>query len=158
MSQQHLPHPRVRANSVSTSAAKTVGINAARQQVRQFPQPQSLPAWLRSLLSLQRGVRIVFGGIFGLSLIGYGCTVYTQDTWKHQHGQLKRLQVQERQQSVMTENLKHQLAATAEEPNSKLVPPAPKQMLFLPSAPARPAKLVPIDPTATTTQQPPVGY
>jgi hypothetical protein len=155
---QHLPPPRVRANSNAIPSTKTVGINAARQQVRQFPQPQSSPVWLRSLLSLHRGVKIVFGGIFGLSLIGYGFTVYTQDTWKHQHGQLKRLQVQERQQSVMTENLKHQLAATAEEPNSKLVPPAPKQILFLPSAPARPARLLPSAPTAPTPQQPPVGY
>jgi hypothetical protein len=145
------PRRRTRTNVVDLH-------HISQAKVTQLPQP--LPTWLKSLLTIQRGTGILFGSVFGLSIIVYGYTVYTQDLWKHQHGQLQRLQTQERQQGVMDENLKHQLAEAADKPDSTLVSPTPKQLVFIPSAQPRPTKPVP-----TTTQsktapahKAPLGY
>jgi hypothetical protein len=79
---------------------------------------------------------------------------------QQQHGQLKRLQLQERQQGVMNENLKHQMAQMAEQPASGLVHPSPDLIVTIPSAPQRPAK----SPDADRSAKPmpgsnlPVGY
>ena len=102
----------------------------------------------------------MFGLVFGLSAIGYGYTVYTQDVWKQQHRQLKLLQVQERQQGVMTEHLNHQLAIAAERPKNGLQPPDPKQIVFVPSAPLRQTKSLTAPPSATNIPKspPPSGY
>lgn len=98
----------------------------------------------------------MFGVVFGLSAIGYGYTVYTQDVWKQQHRQLKQLQNQERQQGVMTENLNHQLAIAAEHPKNNLLPPDPKKIVFVPSASLRPSK--PLPATSQPKSAPPSGY
>jgi hypothetical protein len=145
------PRRRTRTNVVDLH-------HISQAKVSQLPQP--LPPWLKSLLTIQRGTGILFGSVFGLSIIVYGYTVYTQDLWKHQHGQLQRLQTQERQQGVMDENLKHQLAEAADKPDSTLVPPTPKQLVFIPSAPLRPTKSVPITAQPKTAPAPkaPLGY
>jgi hypothetical protein len=138
-----------------------VSAEQQHERVRQFNNYQrSVPAWLRSLLTLQRGATLMFGLVFGLSAIGYGYTVYTQDVWKQQHRQLKQLQNQERQQGVMTENLNHQLAIAAEQPKNNLLPPDPKQIVFITSAPLRPSKPLPTPASATTAPKssPPSGY
>jgi hypothetical protein len=103
---------------------------------------------------------MIFCGLFGLSAIVYGYTVYTQDAWRNQHGQLRRLQVQERQQGVMNENLKQQMAQAAEQPESGLVAPSPDRIITIPIAPQRPAK----SPATVSTPKPiqksqlPSGY
>lgn len=163
MPQPDLPLPRARTASSQRRPTRSnvVGLNhPQRQQVRQFNHQNSIPVWLQSLLTIQRVAKIAFASIFGLSLIGYGYTVYTQDVWKQQHGQLRRLQVQERQQGVMNENLKQQMAKSAEDPQSELVPPDPTQILFVPSAPPRLTKPLPAPASAQTspTSQPPSGY
>jgi hypothetical protein len=127
------------------------------ERVRQIDNyHRSVPAWLRSLLSLQRGATVIFGLVFGASALGYGYTVYTQDIWKRQHQQLRQLQTQERQQGVMTENLNHQYAIAAEHPQNKLLPPDPKKIVVVPSAPLRPTK--PLPPTSQLKSAPPSGY
>jgi uncharacterized protein HemX len=130
------------------------------ERVRQIDRHRSVPGWLRSLLTLQRGATILFGLVFGASALGYGYTVYTQGVWKQQHRQLKQLQTQERQQGVMNENLKHQLAIAAEQPKNNLQPPDPKQIVFIPSAPLRPSKPLPTPSSASISPQssPPAGY
>jgi hypothetical protein len=144
------PRRRTRTNVVDLH-------HISQAKVTQLPQP--LPTWLKSLLTIQRGTGILFGSVFGLSIIVYGYTVYTQDLWKHQHGQLQRLQTQERQQGVMDENLKHQLAEAADKPNSKLVSPTPKQLVFIPSATPRPTKPVAkLQPKTAPTPKAPLGY
>jgi hypothetical protein len=155
--------PRQDDRSLSTPRRRTrtniVDLHHISQaKVSQLPQP--LPAWLRSLLTIQRGTGILFGSVFGLSIIVYGYTVYTQDLWKHQHGQLQRLQTQEQQQGVMDENLKHQLAEAADKPDSKLVSPTPKQLVFIPHAPLRPNKSIPTNAQPKTAPAPkaPLGY
>jgi uncharacterized protein HemX len=153
MSRSNLSLPSHR--STSTQQAH-VSSEQHHQRVRQINHHRSVPAWLRSLLTLQRGATIVFGLVFGLSAIGYGYTVYTQDVWKQQHRQLKQLQTQERQQGVMTENLNHQQALAAEHPKNNLLPPDPKKIVFVPSAPLRPNK--PLPATNQMTSVPPSGY
>jgi hypothetical protein len=146
------PRRRTRTNVVDLQ-------HISQSKVSQLPPPQPVPTWLRSLSTIQRATGILFGSVFGLSTIVYAYTVYTQDLWKNQHGQLQRLQAQERQQGVMDENLKHQLAEAAEKPDSKLVSPTPKQLVFIPSAPLRPTKPVPTAQSKTApVPKAPVGY
>lgn len=131
-----------------------------KRQVRQVTDRNSVPLWLKYLLTMQRGALAVFCSVFALSAIGYGYTVYTQDLWKSQHGQLRRLQLQERQQAVMNENLKQEAAKKAEDPSSGLLAPNPERIVFIPSAPQRPAKPLPThhSPQPTPTSKVPLGY
>lgn len=153
MSRSNLSLPSHR--SVRT-AQVPVSSEQQHERVRQINYHRSVPRWLRSLLTLQRGATLMFGVVFGLSAIGYGYTVYTQDVWKQQHRQLKQLQNQERQQGVMTENLNHQLAIAAEHPKNNLLPPDPKKIVFVPSASLRPSK--PLPATSQPKSAPPSGY
>jgi hypothetical protein len=157
------PDPRPSAPNRRRTRANVVDLNhisQAQANVSQLPQPHPVPTWLKSLLTIQRGTGILFGSVFGSSMIVYGYTVYTQDLWRHQHGQLQRLQVQERQQGVMDENLKHQMAEAAEQPNSGLVSPTPKQLVFIPSSPSRPTKSAPKPTQSKPASAPkaPLGY
>ncbi len=103
---------------------------------------------------------MLFGSVLGLSILTYAYTVHIQGLWKLQHGQLKRLQTQERQQGEIDENIKHQLAEAAEQPQSKLIEPSPDLNIFIPSAPQRPTK--PLPRTSSTKSvsdpKPPLGY
>lgn len=143
---------------------KTVGsIDGQQQQVRQLPHNNSVPNWLKSLLAVQRVSLILFCSVLGLSAIVYGYTVYTQDAWTTQHGQLRRLQKQERQQGVMNENLKHNMAQVAEQPDSGLVSPSPERIVVVPKAPQRPpVKSLPTEPAPSPSPTPsaklPLGY
>ena len=125
---------QLRSNVVGTKHPRQ------QQQIGPIPQHQPIPVWLKSLVTMQKGASIVFASLFGLSAIVYGYTVYTQDAWRNQHGQLRRLQIQERQQGVMNENLKQQMAQAAEQPESGLVAPSPDRIVVIPSAPQRPTK------------------
>jgi hypothetical protein len=156
MSRSNSPAPHhQRARAIQLPV---VGAQLQHERVRQLNYYRSVPTWLRSLLTLQRGATLIFGLVFGLSAIGYGYTVYTQDVWKQQHRQLKQLQTQERQQGVMNEHLKHRLAIAAEQPNNNLLPPDPKQIVFVPSAPLRPTKPVPTPSATVGKSLPPSGY
>ncbi|AFY96252.1 hypothetical protein [Chamaesiphon minutus] len=131
-----------------------------QHRVRPLPDRNAVPLWLTYLLAMQRGALVVFCSVLGLSALGYGYTVYTQDSWKSQHGQLRRLQLQERQQTVMNENLKQEMAKKAEEPASGLVAPNPERIVFIPIAPQRPAKALPSHylPQPAPTSKLPRGY
>jgi len=146
--------------SVVTGAPKSpvVGVERVQQQVRQLPQ-NSAPAWLKSLLAVQQGAAIAFCSVLGLSILVYGYTAQTQDTWKAQHKQLRRFQSQEQYQAVMSENLKQDLAKQAEDRSSGLVDPNPNRLVFIPSAPPRPNKVLanPAPPVSTKSKLP-LGY
>lgn len=147
-------------SSVFTGAPKSpvVGVKHTQQQVRQLPQ-NSAPAWLKSLLAVQQGAAIAFCSVLGLSVVVYGYTARTQDTWKAQHKQLKRFQAQEQHQAVMAENLKQDLAKQAENQTSGLVDPNPNRLVFIPSAPPRPNKVLakPAPPVSSKSKLP-LGY
>lgn len=160
MYQPNLPPSSVSTKRrTRTNVVELNHISQSREKVSQLPLNNSAPSWLKSLLTLQKGAAMMFGTVFCLSLGIYGYTVQTQDLWKHQHGQLKHLQIQERQQGIIDENLRHRMAEAAEEKESGLVSPNPKQMVFLPSAQSRPPKSLtsPKQPTPTS-QKPPLGY
>ncbi len=154
--------PQIDRSSASMSAQSrlnVVGSNHSQQQVRQLPQPHSVPAWLRSLLTVQQGAMVLFASMLGLSAIVYGYTVYTQSLWRNQHGQLQRLQLQESQQGIMNERLKQDMAQAAEQPTSGLIAPNPDRLVFIPSAPQRPTKPLPAVPSPRTPpSQLPLGY
>lgn len=152
MHQLNLPRPRQRTRSIQ----KTPLVKPS--QVRHLPSRTAAPVWLKSLLTMQKGATVLFGIVFGLSAVVYGYTIQTQGTWRSQHGQLKRLQHQERQQSIITENIKQGLAKTAAEPKSGLVEPNPEQMVFIPSAPQRPIKPLPTQSPQTMPAATPTGY
>ncbi len=142
------------------SKAVELGRDRQAQQVRQLHQNVPTPPWLKSLLKIQEGARVIFAIVVGTIPIVYGYTVYTQDQWKNQHGQLNRLRAKEQQQIVMTENLKHQQAEAADRPNSGFVAPTPDRMVFVAPAPARPLKHRPQTPTPKPHPeiQTPQGY
>jgi hypothetical protein len=127
-----LAHPQVPSGENSQPSQQ--------DRVHKLPKNLPTPAWLKSLLSLQKGSKLIFLIILGLTLIAYGYTAYIQDRWKEQHGKLKRLREQERQQVVINESLKYQLAEAAEKPNSGLINPDPSRIIFLPATPPRPVK------------------
>jgi hypothetical protein len=152
-----------RRNSATTTKASAVKSPQPRQQRQVKPKPPSYlaPLWLKSLVALQKISLVLFVSLFGLSSIVYGYTMHTHTTWRSQQDRLRRWQNQERQQAVMNENLKQQLAQTAEHKDSGLVAPKPAQMIFIHSAPPRQPKPLP---NSTPSPQPnpasklPVGY
>jgi hypothetical protein len=157
VSQQHRAGTRKSSGSKSVSTKSKIlkSQQPRQQQVRHLPPHHAAPGWLRSLLAMQNFSMVLFGSVFGLSSIVYGYTMHTQTTWRSQQEQLKRWQNQERQQAVMNENLKQQMAETAEQPGSGLVEPKPDRMIFIHSAPPRQPKLRPN--TARTSQSKPVS-
>ncbi len=130
------------ATKVPRRSKKVVELNRSQpaQAVRQLNQNSVLPPWLKSLVNLQQGAKIVFMTVLGTIPIVYGYTVYTQDLWRSQHGQLNRLQSTQQQQLVMTENINNQMAEAAEQSKSGLVAPTPARMVFIPGAQPRPLK------------------
>ncbi len=132
------------ASKPAPSKSTTIGVNhLQQQQVRQLHTHAPAPVWLRSLLAAQKVSKILFGSVFGLSLVVYGYTMHTQTTWRTQQEQLRRWQNQERQQGVMNENLKQELAKIAESKGSGLVDPKPQMAVFIHSAPSRQPKPLP---------------
>jgi hypothetical protein len=151
MHQLNLPRPRQRTRPIQQTPL------VKPSQVSHLPSPTVTPVWLKSLLTMQKGATILFGIVFGLSSIVYGYTIQTQGAWRSQHGQLKRLQHQERQQTIINENIKQELAKTAADAKSGLVAPKPEQMVFIPSAPQRPIKPLSQSPQTAPTAIP-SGY
>ncbi|MBW4619041.1 MAG: hypothetical protein KME17_06745 [Cyanosarcina radialis HA8281-LM2] len=93
--------------------------------------------WQRSLLVAQRSSLLLSLCLISLMLGVYAWTVYIQQMWSKEYRQLENLQRQERQMTAANEALKNQLAKTAENPHSGLVPPSLANNIFVPSAPQR---------------------
>jgi hypothetical protein len=144
---------------ISTPNSNVVGVNRRQPQVSQLPRNNS-PVWLRSLRAIQRGSLILFGGTIGLSAIVYGNTARTQDLWKSQHQKLQRLQAQESQQALMTENIKQGLVEAAAKPDSGFVDPSSTQIVFIPASQRSskaPAPKAPATPPVPKSKLP-LGY
>ena len=154
-------NPTSLASKPAPSKSTTIGVNHLQQQVRQLHPHVPAPVWLRSLLAAQKVSKILFGSVFGLSLVVYGYTMHTQTTWRTQQEQLRRWQNQERQQGVMNENLKQELAKIAESKESGLVDPKPQMAVFIHSAPSRQPKPLPAKaqaPKSMSASKTPSGY
>ena len=87
--------------------------------------------------------------------------MHTQTTWRTLEDQLRRGHNQERQQGIMNENLKQELATTAASKASGLVDPKPQMAVFIPAAPLRQPKSLPAQaqtPTSPPVSKVPSGY
>lgn len=112
---------------------------------------------ITKLQSVEKGVKYFLCGIAGLSLIAYSCVVYTQDQWKVNHRQLRKLQTQESQQAIINARLRDAEAQNAEKMQNGLVTPQPDQVLYVPAnAQKSVVRPIPIDQPAVLPG--PVGY
>lgn len=120
---------------------------------------QTTPAWLSSLVFLQRSSDYLTFLLIGATLTLYSWTVYTQQQWTQEYRKLETLQRNERNLTTANEVMKDQLAQQAESPATGLVTPTSANAIFLPPAPQRQSHTAPTqktdaEPTATT----PLGY
>lgn len=130
---------RKRANKVTSLEQKRLTITAPATdlKIKELPNTDSLPPWMRSLQNLQQGSKIVTSILVGACLSVYGSTVYCQQMWKQQFRELETLRRTEEELIIANETLKHKMAQMAEKPGTGLVPPNPKQIIFLEPAPPR---------------------
>ncbi|MFM9268530.1 hypothetical protein [Tychonema sp. BBK16] len=113
-----------------------------------LPNPRFQPAWLRSLLQVQRASSVAVMLILGGALSLYGLTVYSEQRWSQEYQKLETLRLREQQLSAASEVLKHQLAKEAENPETGLASQKPGEMIFLEPVP------VGRSPQATTIPSP----
>lgn len=100
-----------------------------------LPDPQGQPAWLRSLLQVQRASCAVAFLLAGSAMTLYGLTVYGEQQWSQEYQKLENLRLSEQQLSAGSEVMKHQLAKEAENPETGLAPQNPADLIFLEPVP-----------------------
>jgi len=103
--------------------------------VKVLPNSRFQPAWLRSLVQVQRASSVAVMLILGGALSIYGLTVYSEQRWSQEYQKLETLRLREQQLSAVSEVLKHQLAKEAENPETGLASQKPGEMIFLPPIP-----------------------
>ncbi|QQE64658.1 hypothetical protein GFS31_13390 [Leptolyngbya sp. BL0902] len=80
--------------------------------------------------------------LVGLTLVGYGTSVYLDRQLGQASRQLSQLQRSEQQIITANATLTRHMAQQAEQPEAGLLPPTPDQVIFLNPAPQRPAVVV----------------
>lgn len=154
VSSRQLRGKAIPLRSESGSSSRT---RSRSSQQRDF-QAQT-PAWLRSLVRLQRTSNLVCFFLIASTLGVYAWTVYTQQMWSQEYRKLENLQRNERQMTAANEALKNQLAQEAERPGTGLVAPNPANTIFLPPAPQRQSRPKPVAaPNSETSPTTPLGY
>lgn len=103
--------------------------------IKVLPDPQWQPAWLRSLLRVQRVSSAAAFLLVGGALTLYGLTVYGEQQWSQEYQKLENLRLSEQQLTAASEVMKHQLAKEAQNPQTGLAPQNPSDMIFLEQAP-----------------------
>ncbi|GAP97288.1 hypothetical protein [Leptolyngbya sp. NIES-2104] len=124
--------------------------------VRQLPNREQPPQWLRSLLLTQQVSVFATFVLAGAVLAVYGWTVYAQQLWGKEYSRLEQLRRNERQITTSGEVLKNQIANQSNRPGSTLVPQNPDNLIFLRTAPARPEK--PVSASSQSSPVAPLGY
>jgi hypothetical protein len=112
------------------------------------------------LIKLQRGSLLVAFILVIGALAAYGRTVYLQQLWSHEYGELEKLQRSERELTAAIEALKNHSAAQAGLPGNNLVAQSPGNTIFLPPAPLRRLPSLHSTQSAEPTPEPaaPIGY
>lgn len=127
--------------------------------ISRLPDPEPLPLWLRSLMTLQRGVSLTTFTLAVGVLAAYGQMVHSQQQWSHDYHHLQKLQRHERELMSSISALKNQIAKQAELPDAGLVAPTPTNAIFLAPAPSRrstaPKAVIP---PAVSAPHQPLGY
>lgn len=128
--------------------------------VARLPRPKALPVWLRLLVKLQRGSLLVAFVLVIAALAAYGRTVYLQQLWSREYGELEKLQRSERELMTAIEALKNHSAAQAGLSSNNLVAQSPGNTIFLPPAPLRrlPSIYQPQPEAQAPAPSPPIGY
>lgn len=126
--------------------------SVSNPSLRQLPNPEKPPKWLRSLLLAQQASVIATFVLAGSVLAVYGWTVYSQQLWGKEYSKLEQLRRHERQYTANGEVLKNQIADQSNRPGAGLVPSKPESMIFLKTAPTRPD-----NPTSASSQSSPVA-
>lgn len=106
--------------------------------LRQLPNLEKPPKWLRSLLLAQQASVVATFVLAGSVLAVYGWTVYSQQLWGKEYSKLEQLRRNERQYTANGEVLKNQIANQSDHPGAGLVPSKPESLIFLKTAPIRP--------------------
>jgi hypothetical protein len=126
------------------------------------PNSGAAPFWLLRLYTSHRYSSIVAFLLVSATLVVYGLTVYSQDSWGQGYRKLQNFQLYERQLTTTNASLKNQMAEEAEKQTSGLVSPTPARTLFLPTSPpsASPLPTPETMPNLATPQQTssPLGY
>lgn len=144
------------SNAPNRSAGTSHPTPPSAAKTQQAATSDSLPAWLGSL---EKGMKYLFCGVAGMSLIAYGCMVYTQEQWRINHQQLQKLKNQERQLAITNARIKNQIAQAAEKTQSGLVSPQPADFLYVPANPqAVPAPVKQTEATQSVPVLGPLGY
>lgn len=124
--------------------------------VRQLPNRDTPPQWLRSLLLTQQVSVFATFVLAGAVLAVYGWTVYSQQLWGKEYSRLEQLRRNERQFTASGEALKNQIANQSNRPGASLVPQNPDSLIFLKTAPARPDQ--PVSASSSSSPVAPLGY
>jgi hypothetical protein len=130
---------------------------AVRPTVKALPDRPLLPAWMRSLLKIQK-TSVGLAVVLATATVGvYGWSVYSQQLWGKEYNRLQQLRHQERQLTASSEMLKHDIAKHVNAKELGLVPQSAEQTIFLKPAPER--KPAPQRETAPPAPPaPPLGY
>lgn len=97
----------------------------------QFAQSRSKPIWLIRLCQLQQRSCAVSWLLMLVMVSMYGSTVFFLQKWNQANGELKYLQLEERQLKSTNEVIKYDLVQQAGKPNSGLVRPNPAEAIVL---------------------------
>lgn len=110
---------------------------AVRPTVKALPDRPLLPAWIRSLLKIQK-TSVGLAVVLATATVGvYGWSVYSQQLWGKEYNRLQQLRHQERQLTASSEMLKHDIAKHVNAKELGLVPQSAEQTIFLKPAPER---------------------
>ena len=122
-----------------------------------MPQRPLLPAWLRSLLKVQKS-SLAVAVVLAVAMVGsYGWSVYSQQLWGKEYSRLQQLRRQERQLTAGSEMMKHDIAKHVNASQLGLVPQSSEQVIFL--KPAVERKTTPLrEITTPPLPSPPLGY
>ncbi|MGL5062037.1 MAG: hypothetical protein ACRC62_18855 [Microcoleus sp.] len=116
-------------------ASEVVPVRPQVSELKVLPDLQGRPAWLRSLLRVERASAAAAFLLVGCAMGLYGLTVYGQQQWNEEYQKLENLRLSEQQLSAASEVMKNQLAKEAENPQTGLVPQNPSDMIFVEQAP-----------------------
>lgn len=117
------------------------------------------PWWLRSLTGIYSISSVTTILLGAATLTMYASTVYHQQQWSQEYGRLESLRREERQLSATNEVLKNNIAESAEQPNTGLVPPEAAPTIVLePAPPSKSAAPKPTPTKMTPLVEEPLGY
>ncbi len=152
------PEPKPKSRSKSRSNSQKVSPPKVSELPSRLGKSNPLPAWLKSLLIIQKG-SIGLTILLSITVFGvYSWTVYAKKTWNEQYRKLEHLQRSERQFTATEEALGHDLVTNAQKTPSHLIREKPSQAVFLETPTARPKLPEPAADPAKDRPPNPLGY